>query len=105
VVADRDISPACYAFSMQVTVEIPDQFVKHLVPAGRDASRTLLEESVAGAYRYGRLTMEQVRELLGFGTRLQVDAFLQQHEIFDYSVDDLKKDLATLDRVVAAKER
>ena len=90
---------------MQVTVEIPDQFVKHLVPAGRDASRTLLEESVAGAYRDGRLTMEQVRELLGFGTRMQVDAFLQQHEIYDYSVDDLEKDLVTLDRAVAAKDR
>jgi hypothetical protein len=33
---------------MQVKVEIPDQFVQHLVPAGRDAARSLLEESVAG---------------------------------------------------------
>jgi hypothetical protein len=90
---------------MQVTVEIPDQFVKHLVPAGRDASRTLLEESVAGAYHDGRLTMEQVRELLGFGTRMQVDSFLLQHGIYDYSVDDLEKDLATLDRVLVAKDR
>jgi hypothetical protein len=78
-------------------VEILDQFVRLLVPAGRDASRTLLEESVAAAYRDERLTMEQVRELLGFGTRMQVDAFLQQHDIYDYSVDDLEKDLATLD--------
>ena len=30
---------------MQVTVEIPDQFVQHLVPNGRDAARSLLEES------------------------------------------------------------
>ncbi len=84
---------------MQVTVEIPDQFVEHLVPAGRDAARSLLEESVAGAYRDGRLTMEQVRQLLGFGTRMQVDAFLQQHQIYDYTVDDLNKDMATLDRL------
>ena len=73
---------------MQVTVEIPDQFVRHLVPAGRDAGRSLLEESVAGAYRDRRLMMEQVREILGFGTRMQVDAFLQQHEIYDYTVED-----------------
>jgi hypothetical protein len=95
-------SPATL-FSMQVTVEIPDQFVQHLVPAGRDAARSLLEESVAGAYRDGRLTMEQVRQLLGFGTRMQADAFLQQHEIYDYTVEDLDKDMATLNRLLLAK--
>jgi hypothetical protein len=95
----------CYPDFMQVTVEIPDQFVAHLVPAGRDAARSLLEESVAGAYRDGRLTMEQIRQLLGFGTRLQVDAFLQQHQVYDYTVGDLDKDTATLDRVLAKKSR
>ena len=88
---------------MQVTVEIPDRFVQHLVPAGREAARSLLEESVAGAYRDGRLTMEQVRQLLGFGTRMLVDAFLQQHQIYDYTVDDLNQDMATLDRLLATK--
>ena len=97
--------PFCYAQAMQVTVEIPDQFVRHLVPAGRDAGRSLLEESVAGAYRDRRLMMEQVREILGFGTRMQVDAFLQQHEIYDYTVEDLDKDMETLDRVLAPNSR
>ncbi len=90
---------------MRITVEIPDQFVEHLVPAGRDAARSLLEEAVAGAYRDHRLTMEQVRQLLDFGTRMQVDAFLQQHEIYDYTVEDLDKDMATLDRLLATKTR
>jgi hypothetical protein len=96
-------SKPCYPFLMQVTVEIPDEFVQHLVPPGRDVARSLLEESVAGAYRDGRLTMEQVRQLLGFGTRMQVDAFLRQHEIYDYAAEDLAKDMATLDRVIATK--
>ena len=90
---------------MQVTVEIPDQFVNHLVPSGCDAARSLLEQSVAAAYRDSRLTMEQVRQLLGFGTRIQVDAFLQQYEIYDYTVDDLDKDMAVLDRVLANKSQ
>jgi Uncharacterised protein family (UPF0175) len=90
---------------MRVSVEIPDQFVQHIVPAGRDAGRTLLEQAVAGAYRDGRLTMEQVRQLLGFGTRMQVDSFLQLHSIYDYTVDDLNKDMATLDRLLATKTR
>jgi hypothetical protein len=74
---------------MQVIVDIPDQFVQHLVPAGQDAGRALFEEAVAGAYRDHRLTMEQARQLLGYGTRMQVNTFLQQHEISDYTIDDL----------------
>lgn len=89
---------------MQVTVDIPDQFVKHLVPAGRDAARSLLEESVASAYRERRLTMDQVRQLLGYGTRMQVDVFLQEHEIFDYTVEDFEKDLAAHEWLFAPKE-
>ena len=89
----------CYAQAMQVTVEIPDQFLSQLVPAGQNAARMLLEESVAGAYRDGRLTMEQVRQLLGFQTRMQTDAFLQRRAVYDYTVEDLDKDMATLDRL------
>ena len=90
---------------MRVSVEIPDQFVEHIVPAGPDASSTLLEQAVAGAYRDGWLTMEQVRQLLGFGTRIQVDSFLQLHSIYDYTVEDLNKDMATLDRLLGTKTR
>lgn len=85
---------------MQVTVTIPDEFAATLVPAGCDPARLLLEESVARAYRDRRLTMEQVRQVLGFATRMQVDAFLQEHEIYDYTPEDLNKDIATLDRLL-----
>jgi hypothetical protein len=36
---------------------------------------------------------------------MQGDAFLQQHEIYDYTVEDLDKDMATLDRMLAANSR
>jgi hypothetical protein len=49
--------------------------------------------------------MEQIRQLLGYGTRMQVDAFLQQHEIYDYAVEDLDKDMATLDRLLTTNSR
>ncbi len=84
---------------MQIVVDIPDQFLQQIIPAGGDASRLLLEEAIASAYRNRGLTIEQVRQLLGFGTRMQVDAFLQQHEIYDYTVEDLDHDTATLDRL------
>ena len=47
--------------------------------------------------------MEQVRQLLSFGTRTKADAFLQQHDIYDYTVEDLDKDMATLDRLLVTQ--
>jgi len=88
---------------MQVTVDIPDEFASCLVPAGSDPARLLFENSVAEAYRSRRLTMEQVRQILGFGTRVEVDPFLQRYEIYDYTVEDLKQDFATLDTLLARK--
>ena len=92
-----------YNESMQVTVEIPDQFVPHLVPEGQDAARRLLEDTVAASYRERRLTMEQVRQLLGFATRMEVDPFLQRYEIYDYTVDDLEKDMAVMDQLLGPR--
>ncbi|HEY2856856.1 MAG TPA: UPF0175 family protein [Terracidiphilus sp.] len=79
-------------------VEIPDQFASFLVPPGTEAGRRLLEDSVAAAYRERRLTMEQVRQILGFATRMEVDPFLQRYEIHDFTVEDLKEDMAAMNR-------
>jgi hypothetical protein len=88
---------------MQVTVEIPDEFAGDIVPAGSDPARLLLEDAVAAAYRDHRLTMEQVRRILGFATRMEVDPFLQKHEIYDYSVEDFDNDAAAMDRYLRKK--
>ena len=94
----------CYPQPMQITVDIPDQFVHLLVREGRDAARILLEEAVASAYRERRLkTVEQVRQLLGFQTRMQATTFLLEHEIYDYTVADLDADTATLERLFPSK--
>jgi hypothetical protein len=86
---------------MRITVEIPDDLARQVVSSGRDPARILLEDFAVESYREGKLTMEQVRELLGFGTRMQVDAFLQQHQVYDYTVQNLEKDLATLERLAS----
>jgi hypothetical protein len=88
---------------MQVTVEIPDQFVPHILPEGTDGARRLLEDSVAASYRDRRLTADQVRELLGFATRMDVDPFLKKYEIYDYTTEDLKQDMAALDDLLGAR--
>ena len=61
-----------------------------------DPARVLLENFAIESYHAGKMTMEQLRQLFGFGTRMQVDAFLQQHEVYDYTTRELEKDLATL---------
>ena len=38
---------------MQVTVEIPDQFLDSLIPQGMGPARAMLEVCVAAAYRNG----------------------------------------------------
>jgi hypothetical protein len=73
------------------------------LPEGKDAARRLLEDTVAASYRERRLTMEQVRQLLGFATRMEVDPFLQRYEIYDYTVDDLEKDMAVMDQLLGPR--
>ncbi|HEY6248536.1 MAG TPA: hypothetical protein VI685_01170 [Candidatus Angelobacter sp.] len=46
------------------------------------------------SYRAGKLTMEQVLRPLGFATRMQVDSFLQQHQVYDHTINALRKDSA-----------
>ena len=84
---------------MRITVEIPDELARQMAALEGDPARILLENFAAESYRAGKMTMEQVRQLLGFGTRMQVDAFLQQHEVYDYTTSELEKDLATLERL------
>ncbi len=87
---------------MRVTLDIPDSLAAQLVPIDRDPARSLLEDATAAAYRMHRLTMEQVRHLLGFGTRMQVDEFLRQYEVYDYTPADLQHDMETLNRLLPA---
>ncbi len=85
---------------MRITVDIPDEVARKVVSPDSDPARVLLEDFAAESYRARKLTTEQIRQLLGFSTRMEVDTFLQQHDIFDYTVQDLEKDMATLDRLL-----
>ena len=84
---------------MRVTVEIPDHLLDSLVPAGTDPALALLEDFVAAAYRDGRIGPRMISLLLGFETRMQVDDFIHKHQVTGYTVEELDKDLATLDAI------
>ncbi len=81
---------------MQITIELPEDIAVGLESKWKDLPRAALESLALEAYRSRALTAAQLRLLLGFRTRMEVDAFLKEHEIFDYSATDFEQDRETL---------
>ena len=81
---------------MQITIELPQDIVVRLESKWKDLPRAALESLAVEAYRSRALTAAQLRRLLGFQTRMEVDAFLKEHEIFDYSAADFELDRESL---------
>jgi len=88
---------------MQITLELPEDIAKGLGSRWKDLPRAAMESLALEAYRSKALTAAQLRRLLGFGTRMQVDAFLKEHEVYDLTVADFEQDRETL-RQLRAKE-
>ncbi len=84
---------------MQITVEIPDELASVLGGSGGDLSRAALEAIGLEAYRQGRLSGYQLRTLLGIPTRYELDGFLKQHEVYDYTIQDFEEDLETIRKI------
>lgn len=85
---------------MQVTVENPEDIARLLNSKWGNLPRGVLESLALEAYRSGTITTAQLRRLLGFESRMEVDAFLKQAGVYlDYGIEDLKEDLETIRRV------
>jgi len=79
-----------------ITIALPDELLAALEAPGRDLSRTALEALALEAYRTRKLSSAQLRRLLGFSTRMAVDAFLKEHGVeLEYTLDDLDRDRET----------
>lgn len=78
---------------MQITLNIPDELATEMTSGGADISRTVLEALALEGYRSERLSEAAIRRLLGFGTRMEVHAFLKEHGAYlHYSAADLERD-------------
>jgi len=88
---------------MQITLELPEDIVQELRSKWKDLSLAALESLALEAYRSYPLTAAQLRRLLGFETRMQVDAFLKEHEVYDFTAADFEQDRETL-RQLRARE-
>ncbi|NJL23503.1 MAG: UPF0175 family protein [Leptolyngbyaceae cyanobacterium SM1_3_5] len=59
--------------------------------------RKLLELWVIEAYRSGSIGGGKARELLGFSTRLELDAFFKAREVYlHYDIADIEQDQQTI---------
>ena len=81
---------------MQITLELPEDIAQGLESRWKDLPRAALESLALEAYRCHALTAAQLRSLLGFETRMQVDTFLKEHEIYDFAAADFEQDRETL---------
>jgi Uncharacterised protein family (UPF0175) len=80
---------------MTITVEIPDVLAGVLSAEGRDPARAVLEAMALEGYRADWLTEADLKELLGFETRMEVHRFLKDHGAsMHYTAEDLDHDAA-----------
>ena len=78
---------------MQITFDIPDDLAAQIASGGEDLSRAALEALAVEGYRAERISESGIRRLLGFGTRMEVHAFLKDRGVYlNYSLRDLDRD-------------
>lgn len=88
-----------YTDTVRISLDIPDDLVQQLAEEGKDLSRSALEALAIDAYRMERITGFQLRNLLGIPDRYELDGFLKQHGVIDYTIEDFEKDRKTLDEL------
>jgi len=82
--------------AMQITLELPEDIAQGMESKWKDLPRAALESMALEAYRSRAITAAQLRRLLAFETRMQVDAFLKEHEVYDLTAADFEQDRETL---------
>ena len=78
---------------MLLTLDLPDELSPLLASFHHDPPRAAFEAIALEAYRERKLSTSQLRRLLGFVSRYELDGFLKHHEVWlDYSWQDLEQD-------------
>jgi hypothetical protein len=91
---------------MEVTLNIPDELAAQIISEGKDPSRTALEALALEGYRTEQMSEAEIRQLLGFETRMEVHEFLKKHDAFlHYSLEDAAKDRETSLRVRVKRQQ
>jgi len=81
---------------MQVTFNLPEEIVRYLGHDAQTLSRAALEALALEGIRAGKLSNAQARRVLGFRTRQQMDAFLQDHGVYlPLTIEQVRHDSET----------
>jgi uncharacterized protein UPF0175 len=85
---------------MEVRIQIPDEVAAQIQSNGGDLPRNVLEAYALEGYKSGQLSADQVQQVLGFETPMEVDGFLKSHGVYlDFTEETLEEDLVTSRRV------
>jgi Uncharacterised protein family (UPF0175) len=80
------------ALALQQVQERRDQAADLIVAGLEQSLRFALEE-----YKAGRITKAELRRLLGFETRYELDGFLKAHQVWaNVTIEDLRRDVQDL---------
>jgi hypothetical protein len=78
---------------IRVTIALPDELSAALATPGQVLSRAAFEALALAAYRERKISAAQLPQLLGYETRVEVDAFLKSHGIeLEYTLEDVERD-------------
>ena len=78
---------------MEVSIHLPDDIIPRDQAQWEDVPRHVVESLALAWYQSGELSEDQVRRFLGYNTRLEVHAFLKNHDVpLRYTLEDLEKD-------------
>lgn len=84
---------------MNLVLCIPDELAERLGATG-DVARRALEAFGVAEYQAERITESELRRMLGFETRYELDGFLKERGVFlAYTMEDLRREQETLDRL------
>ena len=87
---------------MNVIVPIPDDLAARF-GSEAELGRRAVEALALEEYRAGRLTRPELRRMLGFATRGEVDGFLMGHGVVEgITVEEFDRQVQDLDRSPAA---
>ena len=82
--------------TMQVTLEVPEEFARLFATSAAGRSRAALEALALEGLRAGKITVTQARDLLGIPSRYEMDGFLKAHDILlPLTLETLEQDTET----------
>src|SRR5437588_12437372 len=87
------VFPGARTSYMEITITIPDELARQIIPEGHDPARHALADMAVEAYRAHRLSGAQLRRLLGIRFQSDLDEFLKKRGVWlEYTVEDFRRE-------------